>query len=246
MKCMKNVIDSQQVLKSRSYKKTMNDSNRDEWLKVMKNENKSLLINKIWKLINFFKNRRVFRDKWVYKIKKKNMTKFCDTKRDKLLSFDSNLISAFEKDVFIKSISYQHATSKEVLLRWWNVETMSCFFAIQSIISLNNLKMYFSTFLCSRSFAKKTSSVFSKICLSLSLSLFFFIDDIIIIIDHTRFDVDFSRLMRKHLCKIWMREKSLKRRKISFYASSERSHWASYSTYDVLNLLYLWLFFLLS
>jgi histone H3/H4 len=69
---------------------------------------------------------------------------------------------------------------------------------------------------------------------------------IIIIIDHTRFDVDFSRLMREHLCKICMREKSLKKRKTSFYASSERSRWASYSTYYVYFLLYLWLFFLLS
>jgi hypothetical protein len=30
MKYMKNVIDFQQILKSRSYKKTINDSNRDE------------------------------------------------------------------------------------------------------------------------------------------------------------------------------------------------------------------------
>jgi hypothetical protein len=36
----------------------------------MKNENKFLLINEIWTLINFFKNRWVLRDKWVYKIKK--------------------------------------------------------------------------------------------------------------------------------------------------------------------------------
>jgi hypothetical protein len=36
----------------------------------MKNENKFLLINEIWTLINLFKNRRVFRDKWIYKIKK--------------------------------------------------------------------------------------------------------------------------------------------------------------------------------
>jgi hypothetical protein len=70
MKCMKNVIDSQQVLKSRSYKKTMNDSSREEWVKIMKNENIFFLINEIWTLINFFKNRRVFRDKWIYKIKR--------------------------------------------------------------------------------------------------------------------------------------------------------------------------------
>jgi hypothetical protein len=70
MKYMKNVIDSQQALKSRSYKKTMNDSNRDEWLKAMKNENKFLLINETWKLTISFKDRRVLRDKWIYKIKR--------------------------------------------------------------------------------------------------------------------------------------------------------------------------------
>ncbi len=66
----KNVIDSQQVLKSRSYKKTMNDSNREEWIKIMKNENIFFLINEIWTLINSFKDRRVLRDKWIYKIKR--------------------------------------------------------------------------------------------------------------------------------------------------------------------------------
>jgi hypothetical protein len=71
MKCMKNVIDSQQALKSRSYKKTMNDSSQEEWIKIMKNENIFFLINEIWTLINLSKDRRVFRDKWVYKIKKK-------------------------------------------------------------------------------------------------------------------------------------------------------------------------------
>ncbi len=71
MKCMKNVIDFQQIAKSRSYKKTMNDSSRNEWLKIMKNENNFLLINEIWTLINSFKNRRIFRNKWVYKIKRK-------------------------------------------------------------------------------------------------------------------------------------------------------------------------------
>jgi hypothetical protein len=70
MKCMKNVINFQQILKSRSYKKTINDSSRDEWLKIMKNENKFFLINEIWTLINFFKDRRIFRDKWIYKIKR--------------------------------------------------------------------------------------------------------------------------------------------------------------------------------
>ncbi len=47
MKCMKNVINFQQALKSRLYKKTMNDSNRKKRLKIMKNENNFLLINEI-------------------------------------------------------------------------------------------------------------------------------------------------------------------------------------------------------
>jgi hypothetical protein len=63
MKCMKNVIDFQQIAKSRSYKKTMNDLNRNEWLKIMKNEINFLLINEIWTLINSFKDRRIFRNK---------------------------------------------------------------------------------------------------------------------------------------------------------------------------------------
>jgi hypothetical protein len=71
MRCIKNVIDFQQILKSRSYKKVIDDSSQEEWIKIMKNENNFLLINEIWTLINSFKNRRVFRDKWIYKIKKK-------------------------------------------------------------------------------------------------------------------------------------------------------------------------------
>jgi hypothetical protein len=50
----------------------MNDSSREEWIKIMKHENNFLLINEIWTLINSFKNQRVLRDKWIYKIKKKH------------------------------------------------------------------------------------------------------------------------------------------------------------------------------
>jgi hypothetical protein len=47
MRCMQNVTNFQHALKSRSYKEIMNDFYRDEWLKIMKNENKFLLINEI-------------------------------------------------------------------------------------------------------------------------------------------------------------------------------------------------------
>jgi hypothetical protein len=70
MTCMQNVIDFQQIVKLRSYKKIMNDSSSDEWQKIMKNENNSFLINEIWILINSLKNRRILRDKWIYKIKR--------------------------------------------------------------------------------------------------------------------------------------------------------------------------------
>jgi hypothetical protein len=47
MKCMNNVINSQQILKSRSYKKTINDLNRKKWIKIMKNEINFFFINEI-------------------------------------------------------------------------------------------------------------------------------------------------------------------------------------------------------
>jgi hypothetical protein len=70
MKCMQNVTNSQHAFKLWSYKEIMNDFSRDEWLKVMKNENKFLLTNEIWILTNSLRNRRVLRDKWIYKIKR--------------------------------------------------------------------------------------------------------------------------------------------------------------------------------
>ncbi len=90
MTCMQNVIDFQQVVKSRSYKKIMNDSSNDEWQKVMKNENNSLLINEIWILIDSFRNRRILRDKWIYQIKKKE--------QDKILRYKARwVIQEFEQ-----------------------------------------------------------------------------------------------------------------------------------------------------
>jgi hypothetical protein len=96
IKCIKNVIDFQQTLKSRLYKKMINDSNRDEWLKVIKNKNQFFRINEIWTLINSFKNRRVFRDKWVYKIKK--------DKHDEILRYKTRwMIRDFEQ---IEKLNY--------------------------------------------------------------------------------------------------------------------------------------------
>jgi hypothetical protein len=56
----------------------------------MKNENKFFLINEIWKLINLFRNRWIFRDKEVYNIKKK--------KHDEILRYKTRwMIRDFEQ-----------------------------------------------------------------------------------------------------------------------------------------------------
>ncbi len=124
---MKNVIDFQQIAKSRSYKKTMNDFNRNEWLKIMKNENNFLLINEIWTLINSFKNRRVFRDKWVYKIKRE--------KHDEILRYQTRwVIRDFEQieklnytKTFVSVIKLMNYKTMYVIIvvNDWEIEQMN-------------------------------------------------------------------------------------------------------------------------
>ncbi len=127
MKCMKNVIDFQQALKFRSYKKAMNDSSREEWVKIMKNENNSLLINEIWTLINFFRDRRVLRGKWVYKIKREE--------HDEILRYKTRwVIREFEQVErlnytktfvsMIKSMSYK-TMYVIVVVNDWEIEQMN-------------------------------------------------------------------------------------------------------------------------
>jgi hypothetical protein len=127
MRCMKNVTNSQQTLKSRSYKKIMNDSSRDEWLKIMKIENKFLLINETWKLINFFRNRRVFRDKWVYKIKRK--------RHDEILRYKARwIVRNFEQierlnytKTFVSMIKFMNYKIMYVItiVNDWKIEQMN-------------------------------------------------------------------------------------------------------------------------
>jgi hypothetical protein len=127
MTCMQNVTDSQQIVKSRSYKKVMNDSSSDEWEKVMKNENNSLLINEIWILIDLLRNRRILRDKWIYKIKKE--------KQDEILRYKARwMIREFEQIEeldytktfvsMIKSMSYK-AMYVIVVVNDWEIEQIN-------------------------------------------------------------------------------------------------------------------------
>jgi hypothetical protein len=127
MKCIKNVIDFQQILKLQSYKKTMNDSSQEKWIKIMKNENNFLLINEIWTLINFFKNRRVLRDKWVYMIKKKKhdeilryKTRWMIRKTEQIerLNYTKTFVS------MIKSMSYK-TMYVIIVVNDWKIEQMN-------------------------------------------------------------------------------------------------------------------------
>ncbi len=114
MNCMKNVIDLNQVLKSRSYKKVTKNFNRNKWITIMKNENNFFLANKTWFLTNAFKDKRVLCDKWVYKIKK--------SERDEILRYKARwIVWDFEQiqelnytKTFVsimKSMSYKSCTS---------------------------------------------------------------------------------------------------------------------------------------
>jgi hypothetical protein len=120
MSCMKNVIDLNQVLKSRSYKNVMKDFNRDKWIMIMKNENNFLLVNKTWSLTNVFKDKRVFVINEFIKSKKTNATKFYVTRHDELC------------DISNKSKNW---TTRRSSHRWWNRwVTKSCMSSLLSTI----------------------------------------------------------------------------------------------------------------
>jgi hypothetical protein len=120
-------MHEKQILKFRSYKKAMNNSSRNEWLKIIKNENKFLLINEIWKLINFFHDRQVLRDKWIYKIKRE--------KHDEILRYKARwVIRDFEQieklnytKIFvsmIKSMSYK-TMYVIIVVNDWKIKQMN-------------------------------------------------------------------------------------------------------------------------
>ncbi len=99
----------------------------DKWIIVMKNENISLLINKTWILTNTFKDKRIFRDKWVYKIKKE--------RRDEILRYKARwIIRDFEQVEnlnytktfvsMIKSMSYK-VMYVIVVVNDWKIEQMN-------------------------------------------------------------------------------------------------------------------------
>jgi hypothetical protein len=93
----------------------------------MKNENISLLINEIWTLINSFKNRRILRDKWVYKIKRE--------KHDEILRYKTRwVIREFEQierldytKTFVSMIKSMNYKTMYVIIvvNDWKIEQMN-------------------------------------------------------------------------------------------------------------------------
>jgi hypothetical protein len=93
----------------------------------MKNENIFLLINEIWTLINFFKDRRVFRDKWVYKIKKEKHDEIlCYKTRWMMRRFEQierlNYTKTFVS--IIKSMNYK-TMYVIIVVNDWKIEQMN-------------------------------------------------------------------------------------------------------------------------
>jgi hypothetical protein len=97
------------------------------WITIMKNENNFFLINKTWILTNAFKNKRVLRDKWIYKIKK--------NKRDEILRYKARwVIRDFDQieklnytKIFafvIKSMSYK-VIYVITVVNDWKIEQMN-------------------------------------------------------------------------------------------------------------------------
>jgi hypothetical protein len=198
MRCMKNVSNFQQILKSRLYKKIMNDLNRDEWLKIMKNENKSLLINEIWILTNFFRDRRVFRNKWVYKIKRK--------KHDEILRYKARwVIREFEQIErlnytktfvsMIKSMSYKTMYVITVVNDWkieqMNVKTTFLYDKILEnvyVVQFTNFEKNVNQ-ICKLNKALYDLKQSSKIWFETLIKFLFFLN-------YVSFDVEFNVFMR--------------------------------------------------
>jgi hypothetical protein len=98
----------------------------------MKNENNFFLINEIWTLINFFKDRRVFRDKWVYKIKRE--------KHDEILRYKTRwVIRRFEQ---IERLNYTKTFVS--MIKLMNYKTMYVIIVVNDWkIEQMNVKMIF-------------------------------------------------------------------------------------------------------
>ncbi len=93
----------------------------------MKNENNSLLTNEIWTLINSSRDRRVLRDKWIYKIKREEHDEILRYKtrwviRDFEQIEELNYTKTFVS--MIKSMSYK-AMYVIIVVNDWEIEQMN-------------------------------------------------------------------------------------------------------------------------
>jgi hypothetical protein len=226
MRCMQNVTNSQHALKSRSYKKIMNDFNRDEWLTIMKNENKSFLTNEIWILTNLFRNKRVFRDKWIYKIKRE--------KHDEILRYKTRwMIRDFEQIErlnymktfvsMIKSMSYK-TMYVIIVVNDWKIKQMN----VKIVFLYDKIyeKIYVAQFtdfeqnvnqICKLNKTLYDLKQFSRIWFEILAKFLFFLD-------YVSLNVEFNVFMR-YLCKRFDFYKTRSRDYFSIEKRSKRTIW---------------------
>jgi hypothetical protein len=125
--CFFITIENQKSFESKTYKKVMICSNRNKWIKTMKNEHDSLMINKTWKLVDLSLNRKCLEDKWVFKLKRNFHEEILRYKtrwviRDFEQREDVNYHETYAS--MIKSISYK-TIFVIVVARDWKLKQMN-------------------------------------------------------------------------------------------------------------------------
>jgi hypothetical protein len=129
--CFFITIENQKLFESKTYKKIMICSNRNKWIKMIKNEHDFFMINKTWRLIDLSLNRKSLEDKWIFKFKRnfheeilryKTRWVIRDFEQRKSVNYHETYAS------IIKSMSYKFIFVIAVVRNWkleqMNIKTM--------------------------------------------------------------------------------------------------------------------------
>ncbi len=167
----------------------------------MKNENKFLLINEIWTLINFSKDRRVLRDKWVYKIKRERHDEILrykarwvirDFEQIERLNYTKTFVS------MIKSMNYK-TMYVIIVVNDWEIKQMN----VKIVFLYNKIheKIHVAQFtsfeqnvnqICKLNKALYDLKQFSRIWFEILIKFLFFLD-------YVSLDVEFNVFMKNDI-----------------------------------------------